>query len=454
MIDERDLQKLCQYIVSAGKKQKVDAIEVLARSTSNLEADVEMGEVNQVSKVIDVEISLRLFMDKKMGCSFTNIPTKEAADRAVKMAVSAARVTTRDDSWVGLPAAGSPYHAIAGLWDDTVPNADPGSFVDSVSRMAAKGIEAEAGLVPGQAGAGAASSIVSYANSNGIAHSERRTTAFAYLSAVAKIESGMTPYVFSVDVQRGLNLDYDGIVKDVADTIHLCKTTAEGETGNHTVIMHPRAFSQLLDNTFVLSVRGDNVARGKSRIGDKIGARIAADCLSIYDDGINPKGISTSVADDEGVPRQRTPIIEKGVLKSFLWDTYWANRMGVKSTGNAERDARRGLLEIGKTTVLVPPGRRKVEDILSGIKHGYYVRDVQGAHSSNPESGDFSVVGNPALLISDGRLVGAVHGLMVTGNIYELLEKTQEVARDPLFLPGMISPDVVFHDVSVVARSE
>ena len=82
------------------------------------------------------------------------------------------------------------------------------------------------------------------------------------------------------------------------------------------------------------------------------------------------------------------------------------------------------------------------------------MRDVQGAHSSNPESGDFSVVGNPALLISDGRLVGAVHGLMVTGNIYELLEKTQEVARDPLFLPGMISPDVVFHDVSVVARSE
>jgi PmbA protein len=80
------------------------------------------------------------------------------------------------------------------------------------------------------------------------------------------------------------------------------------------------------------------------------------------------------------------------------------------------------------------------------------VRDVQGAHSSNPESGDFSIVGNPAVLIEDGEMKGAVHGLMVSGNVFGLLKQVVEVAKKPLVLQGLIGPEIVCEDMKVIAR--
>jgi PmbA protein len=113
---------------------------------------------------------------------------------------------------------------------------------------------------------------------------------------------------------------------------------------------------------------------------------------------------------------------------------------------------RQGLVEIAPSNTVVEPGGRDIRDIVSEIEHGYLIRDVQGAHSSNPESGDFSMVGNPAILIEDGEMVGAVHGLMVSGNVYELLNGAVEVAETPIVLEGLIGPEIVFEDVGVIAR--
>jgi PmbA protein len=126
--------------------------------------------------------------------------------------------------------------------------------------------------------------------------------------------------------------------------------------------------------------------------------------------------------------------------------------MGVKSTGNAKRNMRQGLVDISPSNIVVEPGEREIEDIIKGIKYGYYIRGVQGAHSSNPESGDFSIVGNPAILIENGKMVGAVHGLMVAGNVYDLLNQVDEVAKTPHYLQSIIGPEIVFKDVSLIAK--
>jgi PmbA protein len=199
-------------------------------------------------------------------------------------------------------------------------------------------------------------------------------------------------------------------------------------------------------------VRGDNVARGKSMIADKIGDEIASSIFTLVDDGLYPTSPATSIADDEGVPRQRTPIIENGVLRSFLWDTYWANKMELKSTGNAKRNMRQGLVEIDSTTLVIEPGTREIEDIINEIDFGYYIQSVQGAHSSNPESGDFSVVGNPAILIENGKMVGGIDGLMISGNIFDLLKNVVEIAKTAIPLFSWIGPEIVVKDMDVVAK--
>jgi PmbA protein len=452
MIDEKTLLDLCEYIVKTGKERGAEHIEVQAMSESEVESDVEMGQISQVSKKSLSEVAIRLHIGKKMGCAFTNIPTRDAADEALGLAISAAKATTDDEAWSGFPSPADSYPVIEGLWQDSVMDSDSGEIVGLGARALSLITEAEPGLIPGFGGSAAIGFSAAYANSNGVSHSDKGTLALVVLGGIAPTETGMTPMVFSYDISRDMNVDIEGIVDDVASAIRICKNSVMGTTGKHTVIMHPFAYGQIMQYTLIQSIRGDNVARGKSRIGDKLGEKIASERVTIIDDGLHPRGVSSSSADDEGVPRRRTPIIEKGVLRSFLWDTYWARKMGVKSTGNAKRNMRQGLVEISPSNIVVETGERDIKDIIKGIKHGYYIRGVQGAHSSNPESGDFSIVGNPAILIKNGEMIGAVHGLMVAGNIYDLLNQVDEVAKKPHYLEGIIGPDIVFSDVSLIAK--
>jgi PmbA protein len=429
----------------------VGAIEIQSQATSALDAGVELAQISSVNKSVGTEFAIRLYYGKRMGSAFTNIPTKDALDEAVRLAVSAARATTEDKDWLALPEAGK-YKTIRGLWQESVTKCEPSWVVELLADAVSRAKAAEEGLMPAFGSAGVQAAVRACVNSGGVSVSEKGTLGYLVLVGVAQTESVTTPMIDSYDVQRSLQVDVPLIVEDIASMIRVCKNTAKGGTGKQTVVLHPNAYSSLLQYTLLQSVRGDNVARGKSKIADKIGDRIASDILTIYDDGTAPRGVNTTVADDEGVPRQRTSLIEKGVLRSFLWDTYWANRKGVKSTGNAKRNMRQGLVDIATSNLVVSPGKREISDIISEIKHGYLIRDVQGAHSSNPESGDFSVVGNPAIIIEDGRMVGAAHGLMVAGNIYSLLGSAVEVAKTPRYLAGTIGPEIVFRDVDVIAK--
>jgi PmbA protein len=451
MVSENELLDLCKHIVKIGKDKGADAIEASATDESNLESEVEMGQIKSMNQTAGAQIAIRLYIGKKMGCAFTNIPTKDAVEDALKLALSAAKVTTEDADWVSLPKPGK-YPDVVGLWNEDVVNLSPDDAIKQVLDIVAESAQAEEGLIPAAAGNGSVYFAAAYANSNGVEHAEKVSVAYSYLAAVAPTPTGMTPMTMGFDIKHGVDLDKDRIVKEVVDMIRLCKVSAKGKTGKHKVIMHPTAYSQLFNYTLMESVRGDNVARGKSKIGDKLGEKIASELITIVDDGTDIRGINASTSDDEGVPRQRTPIIENGVLFSFIWDTYWANKMGVTSTGNAKRNRRQGLVSIGTSTIVVDPGTRSLEEMLSGIDHGYYIRNVQGAHSSNPESGDFSIVGNPAILIEDGKMVGAIGGLMVSGNVYDLLKNVGEVGKDQYIMQGTVGPDIMFKDVDIIAK--
>ena len=450
-MNEGALLELCEHIVSTGLKRGASAVEALARSASEMESTIEMGQTSAVNRRTGEEISIRVYSGRRMGSAFTNIASRRTAEEALGLALTAAGASTEDPDWLALPKP-SPYTEIGGLWHDSVVECEASRVVEMAGEFMNRAVEAEPGLIPAFGGAGVEYERAAYANSSGVSHSEGGTIAYTYLEAIAKTQSGVTPGIGSYEISRSLDLDLERAVDDVTGMIGICKETAEGSTGKHRVIMHPYAYGRLLRYTLLEGVKGDNVARGKSKLEGRIGEEIASDLLTIVDDGTDQRGVNTSVADGEGVPRRRTPVIEGGVLRSFLWDTYWANKMGEESTGNARRSMRQGLVELATTNMVVEPGRRGVEDIVSEMSHGYLIRNVQGAHSSNPESGDFSVVGNPAILVEDGEMVGAVHGLMVSGNAYELLNQVAEVAKTPLVLQGVIGPEIVFDEVNIIAR--
>lgn len=450
-MDEYGLLELCKHVVNVGEKLGATAVEALARSVDQISSDIEHGEISGVNRGVADEIAIRIFMGRKIGSAFTNIATDKALEEAIDFAISSAKATSEDKDWRDLPKPGS-YPEVNDLWNESLARTEPSKVVDLARELIVMGTAKEPSLIPAYGGSQVSIYRSAFANSYGIAHAEKGSIAFAGLGAIAQIDRGVTPLIYSYTIDRTLNLDLDSTISDIVNTLRICKNTTEGESGKHPVILYPRAYGQILFFTLQQSIRGDNVARGKSMLKNRIGEKVASEYITIVDDGIIPRGTNTSVADDEGIPRQKTPVIDRGILRSFLWDNYWGNKTGEESTGNANRRTRQGFVEITPTNMVVETGKREIGDIISEVEYGYLIRNVQGAHSSNPESGDFSVVGNPAILIKDGEKLGAVHGLMVSGNVYDLLKQAVEVAKTPLTIPGLIGSEIVFEDVNIISR--
>ncbi len=155
--------------------------------------------------------------------------------------------------------------------------------------------------------------------------------------------------------------------------------------------------------------------------------------------------------DDEGVPRQNTLLIENGILKGFIWNDYWAKRTGNTSTGNAYYKDKANEMAIQQTNMVVNPGDFTKEELFD-IKDGYYVLGFQGVHGSNPESGDFSVVCNPAFRIRNGKISGGVTGMMMSDNIFSLIKEIDAIGRDTKVVQYGILPHIRFTGVNVADK--
>jgi PmbA protein len=454
---EQMLTTLAEHAVTFGSK-KVDQMEIYLQNNYEISCEVALGEINKANKTQDVGASICVVIKNKLGSAFTNRLNQLSIEKAVSRAISAAKASTPDDTWKDFTLKAK-YTKLTGFWDESIPEKDPSVFVDLSTKISNDIKRKDTKIIIGEAGTGGFFGWTAYANSNGVLASDRGTGVYAYAVLVAPTDSGMTPSVWSVDVNRKFQFDLDFVVNNTVKDVLLAKQYAKGKTESGIVVFNANALGSLLNYAFLPAITGENVVREKSKLADKKDQIIASGALSFTDDGLIDGGFASALFDGEGVPHQRTPIIEKGKLRSFLWNNYWAHRHGETSTGNASRDLRTGVVDTAPTNMVVTGGKQSLEDILSDIKSGYLIKGLQGAHSSNKETGDFSVVGNPAFRILDGELTGAVHGLMLAGNAFDLIKNVELVGNDVRsYLVGaggsFIAPSIQFHDIQVVAKAD
>jgi PmbA protein len=458
MVDRQDeLLALTERIVSFGSKE-TDQIEVLAQDTYNINANVALGQLKTASKAQEAGVAIRCIIDQKLGCAFTNRLDEATLKRTLKQASRAAKSGPSDKKWKNLPIINR-YSIVHDVWDDSILEKEPGFFIDILADMTKNTLSQDKDIIVGQAGIGASYGWNSYANSNGVSVADRGTMAFIYLGVVAPTSAGgMTPSIFESEVSRKFDLNIDQVMGRAVKYVQLAKKPAKGETGSGNVIILGNALGELLYYSFYPSISGENVVREKSVVASSQGDQIASENFSLIDDGIKTGAFRTALFDDEGVPRQTTPIIDKGKLESFLWDNYWANRKGEKSTGNAHRNLRTGLVSIQPTTIAVPKGKGSLNDLISEIVSGYLIKGFQGAHSSNQDTGDFSVVANPCFRIENGQLTGCVHGLMLAGNAFKLIKQVNRVGDDTreFFLANtaFYGPSIHFTNTQVIAKQQ
>ncbi len=307
-------------------------------------------------------------------------------------------------------------------------------------------------VFPIEGGVGSGYVAAAIANSNGVVGYDRGTIVECSLAALAKDGGAVTPVCFEFNASRNLSLDPKWVGTEAAKLAVKALKPKPVETKTANIILTQFALQDLLAYTLMGTVKADSVQRGQSPFKGKIGQQVASEELTIYDDGLYPSGLRTSVFDGEGVPHQKTPIIEKGVLRNFLYDNYSARKDGVESTGNASRAGYLSTPSIDTTNFYIQPQTKTSEEILSELSDGFLIYYLQGAHSSNPVSGEFSVVATPCWKIKDGEIAHSCQGVMLAGNIFDLLKNITVVGGNERQMGSLIAPWVIADNVRVIGK--
>jgi len=265
----------------------------------------------------------------------------------------------------------------------------------------------------------------------------------------------------------GTSMDAGGpkLVDEAIEDFRNGRTNVNVTGGPTTVVLTPRAVADVM-LTMNYGVDGSIVERGISPLAGKLGETIFDERVSLYDDGLMESGYSTALFDDEGVPMQRTALIENGVLRSFLTDLRTAAKLDLPLTGNGLKLKRLiQTKELGKmpTTEItnweMAGGETPYAELLAGVSDGVIVDSIMGIMMGNLVAGDFS--GNVAfgLKVEGGKIVGRVKDTMIAGNIYKLLKDqlvdlSSEVTRVGLmgFIGSHHYPHLLLRDVSISSK--
>jgi PmbA protein len=211
------------------------------------------------------------------------------------------------------------------------------------------------------------------------------------------------------------------------------------------VIFDPRAGRSLLDNIFE-AVHGTSIYRHESFLAGRLGEKVASEDLTVIDDATLPGLFGTSPFDDEGVASRRTVVIDHGVLKSYLLNTYAARKLGMKTTGNASRGLT-GNAGIGHGNFFAEKGVQTPEQLIAGVANGFYVTELIG-FGVNIVTGDYSR-GAAGLWIRDGELAFAVSEVTVAGNLKDMLLGLEAVASDLDFRGAVAAPTLKIGEMTV-----
>lgn len=452
VLEKTEMLRLAEDTVNSALKKGAAEAEAYVYEGQATNVGIEIGQISKSSRIIDRGLGIRVAVNNAIGFAYTNIIEDHTATQdVISRALGAAKASKLDSDWKGLPEK-KIYTSAEKTYDSKLLELRAEDLVNIASSMLDAAVGVNKRVFPIEGGVGAAYVSSAVANSNGIAVFDRGTMMECSLATVAKEGNMVTPVCFEFNAERNYNIDPVWVGKEAGRLALSALKTKRIETANTKIILTQFALQELFHYTLINAVKADNVQRNQSPFKDKIDEKVAAENVTIYDDGLIPGGLRTWSFDGEGSPQQKTALIEKGILRNFLYDNYTAKKEGKQSTGNASRAGYLSTPNVEATNFHVLPGTTASDQIMSEIDDGLLIYYLQGAHSSNPISGEFSVVATPAWKIRKGEITHSTRGVMLAGNIFELLKNVNTVADNERKMGQLISPWILVENVRVIGK--
>ena len=446
---ETDLCNLAQDIVRRAMAGGATAAECVIREGDEFSTLVRLGQVETLKEAGSKSIGVRVFHGKRAASTYSSDFSREGLNRMLNSALALARITS-EDPYSGIPEP-SQLGSISGdldLYSSDVYSLPGEERISYARRTEKAAIDFDPRIKNSEGGSfDAATGHRILANSHGFVGEYKRSSCSIAAIPIAQSENGAMQRDYWFSVARSLRrLDSPEQVGKIAAQRTLRRLGARKvKTAQVPIVFDPMVANSILDHIFE-GINGDSVYRGASFLAGKLGVKIAGDQVTVIDDGTIPGGFGTSPFDGEGVPTRRTVVIENGVLKSYLMNTYTAKKLGLETTANASRGLA-GTPGIGPGNYFLQPGSKTPRQIISGIKEGLYVTEFLG-HGANLVTGDYSR-GASGLWISGGELAFPVEEITVAGNLKELFFNISEIGNDLEFRGSMACPTIRIDGLTV-----
>ena len=414
-------------------------------------ANVRMREIEQLKEAGSRAAGLRILVGRKTGASYTSDLSREGLERMVRSAIELADLTTED------PHAGMPdddeLGAIPGdlgLYSAETEGLEPGVKIDAAKRAEAAALDADPRIVNSEGGSfDAYAGRHIFANSRGFVDEYRSSYCAVSAVPVARDGESMERDHWGHSARRFADLESPEHIGQTAARRALRRLNpVKVETQKVPVVFEPNMTRTLLDSVCD-AVHGMSVYRNESFLAGRLGEKVAAETVSIIDDGTLLGLFGSSPFDDEGVRSRRTPVIERGVLKSYLLNSYAARKLGMKTTGNASRGLT-GNAGIGHGNFYLENGVQTPEEIIAGVANGFLVTELMG-FGVNIVTGDYSR-GASGLWIRNGELAYAVSEVTIAGNLKDMLMGIETVGSDLEFRGSTAAPTIKIGEMTVAVK--
>lgn len=441
-----ELLALAEKVVAgAGPGEQVEAYVSRGGET---DIRVYRGELEHFVSAQSEGIGVRVIRDGRTGFAYAGV----LDDGAVAEVLAEARDNAAfgsPDEWAGLaqPDGVAPTPQV--LWNDALAGFGTDGKVQLARDLERRTLAADPRVRVESANYSDGWGEAAVATSTGVRASGRENGCFVSVGTLAD-DAGETQSGFGFAVGRDPEaLDVDRAARDGVDRATRLLGATKPSSMRTSIVLDPYVTAQFL-GVVSATLNGEAVVKGRSVFADRVGQQVAAPHVHLVDDPTDPRAYTATDIDGEGLAARRNALIDGGVLRQFVHNSYSARRAGTVSTGNAVRGGFKGTPGVGCLALQLAPGVRTQAELIESVGDGILIQSVKGMHSGvNPISGDFST-GATGLVISGGALGAPLREFTIASTLQRMLLDIVEIGGDLEWLPSRASGmSLVIADVTV-----
>ncbi len=439
MSKDRDmLMQLSDDLLAYGKSRGATQMEITINDGTEFSVDIREGEIERLVEAGKRSLSLRVFVEGKLASASSSDLSSETLKGLVSNAIERAKVATVDE-FAGLPE----YEPVVvkpgglGIYDPAIIEMSPEEKIAAARETEALTLKDKRIKKSHGASFNSAAGEAILVNSNGFRGSYQRTDC----SCGVYVQTGEGENLFD-EGWYDVSVSRDGLKspEEIAAIATQRATRLIGgrkiDTQTVPVIFEYPMTASLI--SFLYScVSGRNIYLQQSFLAEKIGEKVGNDLITVIDDGLMAGGPGTKPFDDEGVATRKTTVIEKGVMKSYLLDTYAARKLKMHSTGNAG----------GANNLYLAAGAHTPDEIIKSMDKGLLLTGMIG-FGTVPTTGDISR-GAVGMWIEKGEIAYPVAEITISGNLGNILNDIEMVANDLTFRRSVSGPTIKVKEMTV-----